>query len=52
MDDSIMFMRFDQASVPGTMSLDGFVDLAAYAPAETAALILERVRFNELPQAH
>ena len=51
-DDSIMFMRFDQASVPGTMSLDGFVDLAAYAPAETAALILERVRLNELPQAH
>ena len=51
-DDTIMFMRFDQASVPGTMSLDGYVDLAAYTPAETAALILERVRLNEMPQAH
>ena len=43
---------FDQASVPGAMSLDGYVDLAAYTPAEAAALILERVRLNEMPKAH
>lgn len=50
MDDAIMFMRFDQASVPGTMSLDGYVDLATFTPAEAAALILERVSLNEMPK--
>lgn len=48
-DNSIMFMRFDHASVPGALSLDGYVDLSVYAPPEAAALILERVRLNELP---
>ena len=51
-DASIMFMRFDQASVPGALSLDGYVDLADYSESESAALILERVRLNELPQAN
>lgn len=50
-DNSIMFMRFDLASVPGALSLDGYVDLASYTASEAAALILERVRLNELPQA-
>ena len=50
-DDSIMFMRFDHASVPGVLSLDGYVDLADYSSTEAAALILERVRLNEQPQA-
>jgi len=50
-DKSIMFMRFDLASVPGALSLDGYVDLAIYKAPEAAALILERVRLNELPQA-
>jgi hypothetical protein len=50
-DNSIMFMRFDHASVPGALTLDGYVDLADYSPSEAAALILERVRLNEQPQA-
>lgn len=50
-DHSIMFMRFDHASVQGALSLDGYVDLAGYTAPEAAALILERVRLNELPQA-
>jgi len=49
-DNSIMFMRFDQASVPGALSLDGYVNLADFSASEAAALILERVRLNELPQ--
>lgn len=50
-DHSIMFMRFDHASVPGALSLDGYVDLADYSSSEAAALILERVRLNEQSQA-
>jgi TIR domain len=46
-DHALMFMRFDQATVPGTSSLDGYVDLNHHTPEEAAVLILERVQLND-----
>lgn len=48
-DHAVMFMRFDHASVAGTLSIDGYVDLEEYSPVEAARMIVERVRLNELP---
>jgi len=48
-DHAIMFMRFDNADVSGTFSIDGYVDLEQYAPVQAACMIVERVRVNELP---
>lgn len=49
-DHAIMFMRFDAADVSGSMSIDGYVDLEEHSPLQTARMIVERVRLNELPQ--
>lgn len=48
-DHAIMFMRFDNADVSGSFSIDGYVNLEEYAPLEAARLIVERVRLNDLP---
>jgi hypothetical protein len=47
-DHSIMLMRFDDAQISGAFSIDGYVDLNEYTPIETARLIVERVRLDEL----
>ena len=46
-DHTVMFMRFDDATVPGVMSLDGYVDLRHHTPTEAEEFILERVRLAE-----
>jgi TIR domain len=46
--DSIMFMRFDNSTVQGVFSHDGYVDLTEYTPVQAASLIVERVRLNDL----
>ena len=43
-DHSVMLMRFDDAAIPGVMSLDGYVDLRHHEPAEAAKFILERAQ--------
>ena len=48
-DHAIMFMRFDNADVSGSFSVDGYVDLAEYTPIQAARMIVERVRINDLP---
>lgn len=48
-DYAIMFMRFDNADVSGSFSIDGYVDLAALSPVQAARMIVERVRINDLP---
>jgi TIR domain-containing protein len=48
-DHAIMFMRFDNADVCGSFSVDGYVDLKEHTPLETARMIVERVRLNDLP---
>ncbi len=49
-DHSIMFMRFDNASVQGSFSIDGYVDLNEYDPVQAARLIVERVRSEDAPR--
>lgn len=49
-DHSIMFMRFDNASVQGSFSIDGYVDLNDYDPVQAARLIVERVRSGDAPR--
>lgn len=46
-DHSLMLMRFDDASIPGSFSLDGYIDLNEYDPIQAARFILERVRLGE-----
>jgi hypothetical protein len=48
-DHAIMFMRFDGAEVAGSMSVDGYVDLAEHSPLQAARMIVERARLNEIP---
>lgn len=48
-DHAIMFMRFDDADVSGSLQVDGYVDLGEYAPLEVARMIVERVRLNDMP---
>ena len=48
-DHTIMFMRFDDANVSGSFSIDGYVDLKDHSPVQAARMIVERVRLNELP---
>lgn len=43
-DHSIMLMRFDNTPIPGSFSIDGYVDLTLYNPVEAARFIMERVR--------
>ena len=43
-DHALMFLRFDNAVVTGSFSLDGYVDLNKHSPLEAAGFILERVR--------
>jgi hypothetical protein len=48
-DHAIMFMRFDDADVSDSFSVDSYVDLGQYTPLEAARMIVERVRLNDLP---
>jgi hypothetical protein len=50
-DHAIMFMRFDNADVSGTFSIDGYVDLDNYSPVQAARMIVERARLNNLPSS-
>ena len=47
-DHAIMFMRFDDAEIAGSLSIDGYVDLKDHSPVQAARLIVERVRLNEM----
>ncbi len=46
-DRSIMFMRFDDAAIPGIVSGDGWIDLRKIKPQVAADYIYERVVLNE-----
>jgi hypothetical protein len=47
-DHSLMFMRFDDAAVSGTLTLDGYIDLNEYDPIQAAGFILERVTLGHM----
>jgi hypothetical protein len=38
-----MFLRFDDAEIPGTFSIDGYIDIGNRSPKEVSSLILKRV---------
>lgn len=42
-DDRIMFVRFDEAEISGTFSIDGFIDARDRSPTDVAALICDRL---------
>lgn len=50
-DHAIMFMRFDDANISGSFSIDGYVDLQGHSPVQAARMIVERVRLNDLPNS-
>jgi serine protease AprX len=45
-DDTVMTLRFDDTKVPGSFSIDGYVDLRNVDPEQVADLIQERLAFN------
>lgn len=46
-DDEIMPFRFDNTTVPGFLSIDGYVAINNRTPQEVVDLILERLRAND-----
>lgn len=42
-DDRLMFIRLDEGQVPGTFSIDGYLEISHLPDAEVAAAILTRV---------
>ena len=46
-DQAIMPLRFDDSSVDGFLSIDGYIDLRQYTPEQTAAFILQRITPRE-----
>jgi len=47
-DHAVMFMRSDDAEIPGVFPHDGYIDINRHTESEAASLILERVRLNDL----
>ncbi|HHQ4630056.1 TIR domain-containing protein [Aeromonas hydrophila] len=43
-DETVMFFRADDASIPGVFAHDGYVDMAKFPPEQSAKFVLERVR--------
>ena len=46
----LMFVRFDQSAIDGTLSIDGYIDAATHTPDKTAAFILQRIRDRNCPR--
>jgi len=46
-DHAVMFVRSDEAEIPGVFAHDGYLDLRRFSPEQVADFILERVRLNE-----
>ena len=45
---AIMPFRFDNTSIPGLFSIDGYVEVGQRLPMEVASLILQRLEQSEL----
>lgn len=46
-DHSLMFIRSDDAEIPGIFSHDGYVDLNRFDDKQIAEFVIERIRLNE-----
>ena len=47
---AIMPFRFDETSIPGLFSTDGYIEIGTRPPGDVASLILERLEHNNRPQ--
>jgi hypothetical protein len=45
-DETVMFVRADNANVPGVFPHDGYIDMARFPPDQVANFVLERVRLQ------
>lgn len=43
-DETVMFFRADDASIPGVFAHDGYIDIAKFPAEQSAQFVLERVR--------
>jgi len=43
-DEQVMFVRFDDASVDGVFSIDGYIDARRNSPTDLAKMVLTRLR--------
>lgn len=50
-DHQLMFVRFDDASIEGVFSIDGYIDARAHSPEKIAQFIIQRVAINEQTDA-
>lgn len=46
-DHAVMFIRSDNAEIPGVFAHDGYIDMNRYSTEKMADFILERIRLNE-----
>ena len=46
-DETVMFVRADDASVPGVFAHDGYIDMSKFPPEQVAEFVLERVSILE-----
>jgi hypothetical protein len=46
-DHAVMFIRSDNAQIPGVFSHDGYIDMNRFRPEQIADFILDRIRLNE-----
>lgn len=46
-DHSLMFVRSDEAQIPGVFDHDGYVDLNRFSDKQISEFVIERIRLNE-----
>ena len=46
-DHSLMFIRSDNAEIPGVFAHDGFIDINRFSDKEIAGFVVERIKLNE-----
>jgi len=51
-DATVMLLRLDQAQVPGLFGIDGYIDVSAWTPAQTAEAIVKRLQSNDVSARH
>jgi hypothetical protein len=47
-DARVLFVRVDDAEVPGVFSIDGYIDMRKHTEQDVAGAILERLQLLEL----
>jgi hypothetical protein len=47
-DEKVLFVRVDDAEIPGVFSIDGYLDMRDHTEQDVAGAILDRLRLIEL----